>query len=107
MKENALIFIDLKNKIKYNSSEQSDLVIEVLWYLSDLLIMHKNKTDPLSEVSQKTEEDRNDVIALEMKIHRLIAWFSIYNVFRYIEISSILYINIITHYNNNVDVSQT
>lgn len=73
MKENALIFTDLKNKTKYNSSEQSNLVIEVLWYLSDLLLMHKNKIDPLSEVSQKTEEDRNDVIALEMKIHRLIA----------------------------------
>lgn len=71
--ENASIFLSLREKHKYGSSDQGELVAEVLWNISDLLVMHKNKLNPLGEVSQKVDEDRSDLVALEKKIQRLIA----------------------------------
>lgn len=46
--------------------------MDILWYLSDLMIMYKNMSNPLGEVSQRSDEDRNDVVLIDKRIEKIL-----------------------------------
>ena len=70
-----MFFMNLKEENKYSWGDESDqlrVVVDILWYLSDLMIMYKNMSNPLGEVSQRSDEDRNDVVLIDKRIEKIL-----------------------------------
>ena len=70
-----MFFMNLKEENKYSWGDESDqlrVVVDILWYLSDLMIMYKNVSNSLGEVSQRSDEDRNDVVLIDKRIEKIL-----------------------------------